>query len=237
MHLAERATSYEEKLSVVQGFFPMLDVACDGVVKVLKSLSLPPEDSKTEMQRRVAVRYMLSKLWEQADRFAPQVYAVTRTCISVFPNRYLEGYTFEREDFVHTGHNLEKRYNGVLQLGFRLSDGGQRVVVKKIERALIDKLRWEDALNRRLELLLKVDHPSIAKLYHVERLPTCWYVYIEHVDGANLRSFLSQEDSLREEPFVDVVLSEAAAREVFRKLVDPVDYLFRFRGVILGDLK
>jgi serine/threonine protein kinase len=216
--------------------FPMLDVACDGVVKVLETLSVPPVGSPAETRLQAAVRQMLPKLWEEAYRFAPQVCIVTRTCIGVFQSRFLGADTFEHKDFVHTSHYLGKGTEGVVQLGFQLSQGGRRVAIKKIEQSLIDRHHWADALNTGFAFLLKADHPSIVKLYHVERLPSCWYVYMEYIDGGDLRSFLFNEDSSRKEAPVKMVLSEAKAKEVFRKLVEPVDYLRRC-GVIHRDLK
>ncbi len=197
---------------------------------------MPPVGSPAESRLQTAVRQLLPKLWDQAGRFERQVCDITRACIGVFQSRFLGADTFEFGDFVHTSQWLGKGTEGVVHLGFQISHNGRRVAVKKIERSLIDLHHWDELLNKGFQFLQKANHPSIVKLYHVEKLDSCWYAYMEYIDGGDLRSFLCPQDPSRKEPAVKMVLSEAKANEIFRKLVGPVDYLRR-NGVIHRDLK
>ncbi len=227
MKLCDSASSVEEKLLIVQQLFPWLDESANDILRIVSSLPIPAVNSAEEVRLQDGLRRMLRRLWETSGQFSAQACDITRACIKCFQSRILGADTFEFGDFVHTSLFLGKGTEGVVHLGFQISQNGRRVAIKTISRSKIDQNGWETPLNKGFAFLQKANHPSIVKLYHVQKLETCWYVYMEHIDGGDLRSFLCKQDASKKEPLVRDMLSEAKAKEIFRKLVEPVGYLRR----------
>lgn len=208
MELCDLAKAVEDKLQIVPLLFPALDEACGQICRIVSTLAIPPVNSPEESRLQQSLRKLMPRLWESSAQFSAQACEITRLCIKSFQSRLLGADTFEFGDFVHTSLWLGKGTEGVVHLGFQISQNGRRVAIKTIERALIDQHSWEGPLDKGFAFLQKANHPGIVKLFHVQKLDTCWYVYMEHIDGGDLRSFLCKQDPSKKEPSVRVVLSE-----------------------------
>ena len=223
---------------------PHLDVAGAKCVLALERIPLPPPHSPEEKALKSALGALMQRLWTRPIAHPAEVARLTEACIAHFQTRFLGADTFVFGQFIHTNVVLGKGAEGTVYLGFQLpSLGGQPVAIKKIDKtALLRSAAFEESLDRQCEFLSKTDHPSIVKLYAVEKLESCWYCYYEFLDGGDLDSFLTKRDATPQPGKgskvnkIKVILSEAKAKEIFRKLVRPVDYL-RQNAVIHRDLK
>jgi hypothetical protein len=207
----------------------------DEFVAVLEALPLPQVGSVEEKKLRLELKRLLTQLWTPPVELPQDVAMITQKAIARFESRFLGADTFVFGDFIHTSLLLGSGSEGMVHLGFQLSSG-KCVAIKKIEKAMLLQSRlFEQALDKQFEFLSKTDHSSIVKLYHIEKLPSCWYVYMDFIDGGDLDAFLTKKDARRPKEKMKVVLSEAKAKEVFKKLVIPVNYL-RENKIIHRDL-
>ena len=227
-----------ESTPVIVGMLvPHLGSTVEQCVVALEAISLPSPHSPEEKILKHQLSTLMAKLWAPPHVHTVEITRVTEACIKHFETRFMGADTFIFGPFIHTSIVLGRGAEGTVYLGFRLADG-KPTAIKKIDKAtLLSSRLFEDSLDRQCEFLSNTaNHPSIVKLYAVEKLESCWYCYFEFLDGGDLDSFLAKKDPSRPKEKIKVVLSEAKAKEIFRKLVVPVDYL-RQHNVIHRDLK
>jgi hypothetical protein len=217
VQLAEQAKTAEEKLTIISLLFILLDEVASEISRIISTLPIPAVNSAEDGKLQSGMRRMLGRLWDCGDQFSSQVCDITRVCIKSFQSRILGADTFEYGDYVHTSKLLGRGTEGMVHLGFQISQNGRRVAIKTVERKLIDEHNWEGPLEKGFTFLRKANHPAIVKLFHVQKLDTCWYVYMEHIDGGDLKSFLCKQDPSSKAASVRVVLSEAKVTKKKRK--------------------
>ncbi|TAJ23845.1 MAG: serine/threonine protein kinase, partial [Planctomycetota bacterium] len=102
----------------------------------------------------------------------------------------------------------------------------RRVAIKVLGAGFLAGAEVERMLRREAQALARLEHPSVARIYDVGRLPDGRpYLVMELVDGAALTRFASERS-----------LSRTARLRLFAQLCDAVAYAHQ-RGVIHRDLK
>ena len=202
--------------------------AVDKIIAVLDSIS-------KEDKFRSRLIAFLTRIWTPPSKYSleemhgKEIMRITKFCLEKFGNVF-ESETFVFGDYVHTNHLLGQGTEGKVYLGFQIPSG-KCVAIKKIERASIEQR--EDGIQKMEKLmnfLLSTKHRSIVRLYHVAKVENFFYMYYEYIDGGDLKDFLKARDGQRKK------LTESQAKDLFRKLLDPVDYL-RKNKTIHRDLK
>jgi tRNA A-37 threonylcarbamoyl transferase component Bud32 len=104
---------------------------------------------------------------------------------------------------------------------------GQRVAIKVLDR---QKLRANDPNEKKvhseINILARISHPHIIRLYEVIEKPDKIYIVLEYIPNKELFDFIVARGRLR----------EAEARALFQQLVSAVDYCHR-HGIAHRDLK
>ncbi len=123
----------------------------------------------------------------------------TRFLVQRFGHRFVgpDTFVFETERYLHTACQLGKGAEGAVHLGFHL-DTGRAVAIKTIRLALVEQPGFEEKLTRGMEFMMSANHGSIVKLFHVAKTGSCWYQYLEYIDGGDLQMYMRQHGALPE---------------------------------------
>jgi 5'-AMP-activated protein kinase catalytic alpha subunit len=81
-------------------------------------------------------------------------------------------------------------------------------------------------LQREIDVLLRMDHPNVIKLYNVFEIPKKVCLVLEYADHGHLGDIIAQQGAL----------SEKVARTYFRQIIEAIDYMHS-QGAIHRDLK
>jgi MAP/microtubule affinity-regulating kinase len=97
-----------------------------------------------------------------------------------------------------------------------------KVEGKKFALKIYEKYRLADPskkknVGREIEILKKLDHPNIVKMFEVIETPKQLHLVLEHVPGGSLGAFLKKKPSRR--------LEEYECKNLFRQLVSAIDYV------------
>lgn len=100
------------------------------------------------------------------------------------------------------------------------------VAVKILCREKMKKMDVELKVTREIEILPKLNHPHIAKLYHVLTSKNELFLFMEYVPGGELFDYIINNGRL----------STEQSRKFFQQLISAVDYCHR-QGIVHRDLK
>jgi 5'-AMP-activated protein kinase catalytic alpha subunit len=92
---------------------------------------------------------------------------------------------------------------------------GKEYAIKVIDQQMIRENNMEGQLNREIEVMSKMDHPGLIKLYEVMRSPKSIFLVLDLASGGELFNRLAQ----------DGPLPERIARSYFQQLIDALDYM------------
>lgn len=126
----------------------------------------------------------------------------------------LSSHTMERKlsltksDFVHKKHGSVRTYYETLDT---LGDGGYGVVtrirerksgliraMKEVQKSMISDEQHHLILNE-IEILIRLDHPNIMKIYEVLETPKSYQIICEYLSGGELLDVLLRQKNFSEE--------------------------------------
>jgi 5'-AMP-activated protein kinase catalytic alpha subunit len=105
-------------------------------------------------------------------------------------------------------------------------DTGKTFAIKVIELREVKAQNMETQLRREIDVMSRMDHPSLIKLHEVMNSPRFIYLVLDLAAGGELFNKLAQ----------DGALAEPVARSYFQQLIDALDYMHNL-GAIHRDLK
>ncbi len=84
---------------------------------------------------------------------------------------------------------------------------GNKVAIKQILPEFASDMMIIKRIEKEVEFLVKIDHPSIVKLYAAFREPTsqCYYIVMEMVDGENIEQHVMRHGPIPEQRAVDLM--------------------------------
>lgn len=189
------------------------------VLDVLGSVEVPAPASEEERALREAMGSLLTRLWKLP--LAPELRAqptllmrVVHECVVRFGTRFVGADTYIFQGYLHTGCRLGQGGEGAVHLGVELASS-RLVAIKSIRSEVLEQPGVEDKLNRCIDFLRAANDASIVKLYHVAKTNSSWFLYLEFIDGGDLQEYMHKNK----------ILAEPKAKELFRKLLQPVSYL------------
>ena len=104
---------------------------------------------------------------------------------------------------------------------------GEKYAIKTIDKSLIcDNLRSMRLIIREIEILRKIDHPSIIKLYEVYESREFIHLVMEYLEGGDLLAYFNKKGNY----------SEKDASMVILKILEGINYCHSI-NVIHRDLK
>jgi 5'-AMP-activated protein kinase catalytic alpha subunit len=105
-------------------------------------------------------------------------------------------------------------------------DTGKTYAIKVIELREVKAQNMETQLRREIDVMSRMDHPSLIKLHEVMNSPRNIFLVLDLAAGGELFNKLAQ----------DGALAEPVARNYFQQLIDALDYMHTL-GAIHRDLK
>ena len=144
---------------------------------------------------------------------------------------------FGRDLFVDISDtSLREKYECVRQLGkggygkvfeVRNKITGDLYACKKLSKLNIDDL---ERFKREIDILIKMDHPNIIKLFEVFEAPNSLYLIMEECKGGELFDKISERAENNE------LYSEKDAAEIMRQVMSAIQYCHN-NGICHRDLK
>lgn len=113
--------------------------------------------------------------------------------------RQIANYTIEDEPLAR---------GGMGQI-FRGHDSqGHVVAIKEILPEFANDLTIVSRIEKEVEFLVKIDHPSIVRLYSAFRDPSthCYYIVMELVEGVNIEQYIMRNGAMPEQQAVEYML-------------------------------
>ena len=144
---------------------------------------------------------------------------------------------FGRDTFVDiSNHSLREKYECTRQLGkggygkvfeVRNKTTGDFFACKKLTKLNIDNL---EKFRREIDILMKLDHPNIIKLYEVFEAPNSLYLIMEQCQGGELF------DKILEHIENNEMYSEKDTAGIMMQIMSAIEYCHN-NGICHRDLK
>ena len=93
----------------------------------------------------------------------------------------------------------------------------EKVAIKILEKTKITKIEDKERINREIEVMKKVNHYNITKLYQVVETKLIIYLIQEYVEGKELLEYLNKKGNLK----------EIEACKFFHQIISGLDYLHK----------
>ncbi|EGF83144.1 hypothetical protein BATDEDRAFT_8115, partial [Batrachochytrium dendrobatidis JAM81] len=106
---------------------------------------------------------------------------------------------------------------------------GEKVAIKVIDKKLMEQKAQKSKaihLERELQLMMRLDHPNIVKIYQVLETDDECFVVMEYAKGGELMDYIAARG----------YLTEKEARKFFRQIVSALDHC-HLASVVHRDLK
>jgi serine/threonine protein kinase len=98
----------------------------------------------------------------------------------------------------------------------RHNDTNKKVAIKTYDKyQIIDPTKKANML-REIEILKKLDHPHIIKLYETVDTPKHFHLVIEYVSGVSLYSYIKSKPNS--------CLDESESKRIFKQILGALDY-------------
>ena len=144
---------------------------------------------------------------------------------------------FGRETFIDiSDRSLREKYECTKQLGkggygkvfqVRHKTTGDMYACKKLSKLNIENL---EKFRKEIDILMKLDHPNIIKLYEVFEAPNSLYIIMEECQGGELFDRLSERIENNN------MFSEKDIVEIMKQIMSAIDYCHN-NGICHRDLK
>lgn len=144
---------------------------------------------------------------------------------------------FGRDTFIDiSDHSLREKYECTKQLGkggfgkvfeVRNKTTGNLYACKKLTKLDIDNL---NKFRREIDILMKLDHPNIIKLYEIFEAPNSLYLIMEECQGGELFEKISEHAENNE------IYSEKDTANIMMQVLSAIEYCHN-NGICHGDLK
>jgi tRNA A-37 threonylcarbamoyl transferase component Bud32 len=95
-------------------------------------------------------------------------------------------------------------------------DSKKKVAIKTYEKYQILDPQKKTNMLREIEILKKLDHPNIIKLYETLETPKYYHLILEYVPGISLYSYLKSKPNR--------TLDESEAKRLFKQVLSALDY-------------
>ncbi|CAG9331723.1 unnamed protein product [Blepharisma stoltei] len=113
---------------------------------------------------------------------------------------------------------------GIVRQASLLNDPSQSFAIKTLQKS---KIRAHpNYLFQEIDIIKKLDHPNIVKLYDVIEEPSCYHLVMEYCSGGELYDKISAQGNL----------DELETKRLIRQILLAVNHL-HFNGIIHRDLK
>ena len=144
---------------------------------------------------------------------------------------------FGRDTFIDiSDRSLREKYECVRQLGkggygkvFEVKNKttGSFYACKKLSKLNIDNL---ERFQREINILIKLDHPNIIKLFEVFEAPNSLYLIMEECKGGELFERIAEKNENNE------MYSEKDTAEIMQQIMSAIEYCHN-NGIVHRDLK
>ena len=102
----------------------------------------------------------------------------------------------------------------------------EEVAIKILEKTKISKLEDKERIHREIEMMKRVNHFNIAKLYDIVETKLTIYLIQEYIKGKELIEYLNKKKKL----------TENEACKFFHQIISGLDYLHKC-GIAHRDIK
>ncbi|MGM9688134.1 MAG: protein kinase [Alloprevotella sp.] len=117
---------------------------------------------------------------------------------------------------------------------------GHTVVIKEILPEFANDWNIVSRIEKEVEFLVKIDHPSIVKLYSAFRDPQtqCYYIVMEYVEGENLEDYIARHGAIPPQQAVELMLRVLDALQcvhssrIIHRDLKPSNIMVRNNGTI-----
>lgn len=117
---------------------------------------------------------------------------------------------------------------------------GHTIAVKEILPEFATDWSIVDRIKKEVEFLVKVDHPSIVKLYAAFKDPStdCYYIVMEFVEGQNIEQYVSRHGAMPPDQAVDLMVKILDAMQsvhnaqIIHRDLKPSNIMIRDNGTI-----
>lgn len=117
---------------------------------------------------------------------------------------------------------------------------GHTIAVKEILPEFANDWSIVSRIEKEVEFLVKVDHPSIVKLHAAFKDPStnCYYIVMEFVEGLNIEQYVSRYGALSAEKAIDLMVKILDAMQcvhnehIIHRDIKPSNIMIRDNGTI-----
>lgn len=117
---------------------------------------------------------------------------------------------------------------------------GHTIAVKEILPEFANDWSIIDRIEKEVEFLSKVDHPSIVKMHAAFKDPStdCYYIVMEYVEGLNIEQYVSRNGSMPADKAVDLMVKILDAMQcvhnahIIHRDLKPSNIMIRDNGTI-----
>lgn len=129
---------------------------------------------------------------------------------------------------------------GMGQIFKGLDEYGHSIAVKEILPEFANDWSIISRIEKEVEFLVKVDHPSIVKLHAAFKDPStdCYYIVMEYVEGVNIEQYVGRNGAIPPDKAIDLMLKILDAMQcvhnahIIHRDIKPSNIMIRENGTI-----